>query len=84
MGLTKPKTVDMTETVESLSNCRKKKHDSANIYEKKRTMCGSSTFPICVTERVSEFPFSNSNHKPVQRGELRIELDITEESPNGL
>lgn len=32
-------------------------------------MCGSSTFPTCVTEHVSDFPHSNSNHKPLQRGE---------------
>lgn len=44
------------------------KHDCANIY-KKRTICGSSTFPICVTEHVSDFPLSKSDHKPMQRGE---------------
>ena len=32
-------------------------------------MWGSSTFPICVREHVSDFPLSKSNHKPMQRGE---------------
>ena len=65
----------MTGTVQSLSNFWKRKHDCANIYKKKkekkkkRTMCASSTFPICVTEHVSDFPLSNFDHKPMQRGE---------------
>lgn len=32
-------------------------------------MCGSSTFPICVREHVSDSPLFKSNHKPMQRGE---------------
>lgn len=71
VSLTKPKAVDMTETVQSLSNFFSEKNMTVQIFteKKKRTMCGSSTFPPCVIEHVSDFPLSNSNHKPVQRGE---------------
>lgn len=55
-----PIAVDMTETVPSLSNFWEK-HDGAN--------CGSLTFPVCVTEHVSDSLLSSSNHKPMQRGE---------------
>lgn len=55
----KAQTVDMAETVESLSSCWKN-NMTVQIFMKKRTICGTSTFPICV----SEFPFPNSDHKP--------------------
>lgn len=32
-------------------------------------MCGSLTFPVCVTEHVSDSPLSRSNHKPMRWGE---------------
>ena len=32
-------------------------------------MCASLTFPACVTEHVSDFPLSSSDHKPTQRRE---------------
>lgn len=73
VSLTEPKAVDMTQAVQPLSNFWKK-NMTVQIFTKKekrkKEQCSvHQLFLLCVTEHVSDFPLSNSNHKPMWRGE---------------